>query len=207
MLLPAAMVAFAWKAAVFPWGSGLLAVAVGVIASHVLLPFSRFSWRSKALLSVSAAIIAAGVMFGFGPPHRSFRLFRADLSGQWLFKEDLRGADLGFANLSEAHLAGANLSDAYLYGANLSGADLSSANLSGSNVMNAKLDGANLADANLSDAYLNRSTLRGAFLYVAKLRGADLQAVDLSGAKLDEACGDARTRLPEGFTLKPCSTD
>ena len=36
LLLPAAMLLFAWKAAVFPaWGSGLFAVAVAVIVSHV----------------------------------------------------------------------------------------------------------------------------------------------------------------------------
>ncbi len=56
MLLPVTMMLFAWKAAVFPaWGSGLFGVAVAVIASHVMLPFSRLSWRSKGLLSVSAA--------------------------------------------------------------------------------------------------------------------------------------------------------
>src|SRR5262245_29693147 len=87
MLLPVAMLLFALKAAVFPvWGSGLFCVAAAVIASHVTLPFSRFSWRSKGLLSVSAAIIAGGVIFfGFEPPLRQFDLFRANLSGQWLF--------------------------------------------------------------------------------------------------------------------------
>jgi hypothetical protein len=68
LLMPVTMILFAWKAAVFPdWGLGLFAVAVAVIASHVMLPFSRFSWRSKGLLSVSAAIIVAGAMLGFGP--------------------------------------------------------------------------------------------------------------------------------------------
>jgi uncharacterized protein YjbI with pentapeptide repeats len=63
--------------------------------------------------------------------------------------------------------------------------------------MNAKLDGANLADANLSDAYLIHATLSGAFLYFATI----------TQAQLDEACGNANTKLPEGLTLKPCSTD
>src|SRR5262249_52512099 len=41
LLLPVAMMLFAWKAAVFPaWGSGLLCVATGVVVSHVRLPFS-----------------------------------------------------------------------------------------------------------------------------------------------------------------------
>jgi hypothetical protein len=50
LLLPVAMLLFAWKAAVFPsWGSGLLCVATGVVVSHVLLPLTRFSWRSRGV--------------------------------------------------------------------------------------------------------------------------------------------------------------
>jgi len=38
LLLPLAILLFAWKAAVFPkWGSGLLCVAIGIIASHAML--------------------------------------------------------------------------------------------------------------------------------------------------------------------------
>src|SRR5262249_51864045 len=120
LLLPVAMMLFAWKAAVFPrwWGPGLLGVATGVIVSHVMLPFNRFSWRSKGLLSISAAIIAGGVVLGFGPLRRPFDLYHANLSGQWLLGDDLRNADLRFANLSNANLSAANLSGAYLSGAN-----------------------------------------------------------------------------------------
>ena len=54
MLLPMAMLLFAWKAAVFPaWGSGLFGLVVAVIASHVMLPFGKFSWRLKGVLSIS----------------------------------------------------------------------------------------------------------------------------------------------------------
>jgi hypothetical protein len=62
LLLPVTMLFFAVKAAVFPiWGSGLLCVAAGVIASHAMLPLHhRISWRRRALLSVGAAIIAGG---------------------------------------------------------------------------------------------------------------------------------------------------
>src|SRR5215471_21158882 len=91
LLLPVAIAFFAWKAAVFPaWGSGLLCVATAVIVSHLMLPFSRISWRLKGLLSLSAAIIVAGVVFGgwrlFGLelPRRPFDLERANLPGQWL---------------------------------------------------------------------------------------------------------------------------
>jgi uncharacterized protein YjbI with pentapeptide repeats len=205
------MLLFAWKAAVFHnWGLGLFAVAVAVIASHVMLPFSRFSWRSKGLLSVSAAIIAGGlilggVWFGFEPLRRPFDLFRANLSGQWLTGEDLRGARLSDANLSGADLSGANL-----FGANLRGATLNRANLNGSNPVGANLSGANLSDANLSGAHLFNANLGDANLSGADLSGADLSRASLSDAKnvtptqLDEACGNAETKLPEGLTIKPC---
>ena len=219
MLLPVAMLLFAWKAAVFPaWGLGLFGVAVAVIASHVMLPFSRLSWRSKGLLSVSAAIIAGGVMLSFGPPHRQFHLFHANLSGQWLFNEDLGQADLGLANLRDANLSGANLSEAYLFNADLRFATLDSANLRDANLGGANLSIAKLRDASLAGAWLFKANLSGADLRFAKVRDADLSDANLSGAnlsgvenltqaQLDKACGNAGTKLPEGFTLKPCSPD
>ena len=219
MLLPVAMLLFAWKAAVFPaWGLGLFGVAVAVIATHVMLPFSRLSLRSKGLLSVSAAIIAGGVMLGFGPPHRRFHLFHANLSGQWLFNEDLGQADLGLANLRDANLSGANLSEAYLFNADLRFATLDSANLRDANLGGANLSIAKLRGASLAGAWLFNANLSGADLRLAKLRDADLSDANLSGAnlsgaenltqaQLDKACGNAGTKLPEGITLKSCSPD
>src|SRR5215471_13103845 len=79
VLLPVAMLLFAWKAAVFPtWGLGLFSVAAAVIASHVMLPFGKLSWPLKGLLAVCAAMIAGAVLHDFGPPHRPFNLFRAN---------------------------------------------------------------------------------------------------------------------------------
>jgi hypothetical protein len=219
LLLPVAMMLFAWKAAVFPaWGSGLLCIATGVVVSHVMLPFSRFSWRTKALLSITAAIIAGAVILGFGPPRRQFNLFHANLSGQWLHGDDLRiayltvanlsGTNLGYADLTRANLGAANLTDANLTGANLHGASLSDANLSGAN-----LQGASLGDAQLFRAKLSGANLSGAYLGGAKLNSADLSGADLSGARdltqlqLDEACGNASTKLRGGLTLKSCPTD
>jgi hypothetical protein len=229
ILLPVAMLLFAWKAAVFPaWGAALFAVAAAVIASHVMLPFSRFSWRSKALLSVSAAVIAGGVMLGFGPPHRPFNLFRANLEGQWLVGQDLHKANLNNANLEDANLDDANLNSANLEGANLEGTSLSNADLRGvnlftanlrdANLVGADLSGADLLVANLSSAHLLHANLEGANLTGANLSDARLERADLSGAdlrevrnltqtQLDEACGNASTKLPEGLTLKPCSKD
>jgi uncharacterized protein YjbI with pentapeptide repeats len=268
LLLPVAMMLFAWKAAVFPsWGAGLLSVATGVVVSHVVLPFSRFSWLSRALVSVAAAIIAAGLL-SFVPVRRPFDLFRANLSGQWLLEVDLRNAYLRFADLSGAILVGAKLSGANLIRANLSGADLSGANLSGARLnvgdlsgailhfakLNnatlsyAKLSGANLLRANLSGADLSNADLSNAKLFTVNLTGADMRGATLSNAnltyatlsnadlsnadlsnaellladlsdanlnkaknltqtQLDGACGNAKTKLPEGLVLagKQCA--
>ena len=174
LLLPLTMLLLAWKAAVFPaWGSGLLGVAAAVVASHLMLPFKKFSWRSKTLLSIGAAIAVFAMIVGFGPVRRPFALFRANLSGQYLFEEDFRGADLRRTNLTGANLSFANLRGADLRGANLRGADLSRATLSR----------ADLSDANLSNA---------------NLRAAE----NLTQEQLDQACGNADTKLPEGLTLK-----
>src|ERR1700730_4004862 len=195
LLLPVAMMLFAWKAAVFPaWGSGLLCVATGVVVSHVMLPFRRFSWRSKALLSISAAIISAaiivgGAVLGFGPPRRHFDLFRANLSGQWLPGDDLRNADLRFANanLSDASLGGASLGGANLSNANLRGARLSGAHLSDANLSNADLSRADLSDAKLRYADLSRADLSHANLRYADLSNADLGNADLGNTNLSDA--------------------
>ena len=201
LLLPVALVLFAWKAAVFPaWGSGLLCVAVGVIACHLMLlssRFSRFSWRKKGLLSVSAAVIAGGVMLGLGPPSRPFYLFRADLSGHWLSNYDLPYADLRYTNLRgaylmHANLIGADLIAADLTGADLMGADLSYAKLTVAKLTDADLDNANLTyttlfEANLTKANLIGANLTKAMLTGANLTGANLIAADLSGADLFRA--------------------
>jgi uncharacterized protein YjbI with pentapeptide repeats len=197
-LLPLATLLFALKAAVFPkWGSGLCAVAVAVIVSHVLLPVSKFSWRSKGLLSVGVAILAGGIMLSLGLPHRPFNLFRANLSSQWLFREDLGEADLRLANLKSADLREADLRDADLREANLAGANLNSAilnganlcgaNLSGANLITARLNGANLYGANLNDAILVSAFMFDADLKVAQLRGAHMSGVGLNGAYLNSA--------------------
>jgi uncharacterized protein YjbI with pentapeptide repeats len=223
LLLPVTMLLFAWKAGVFPiWGSGLLFVAAGVIAIHAMLPLRRISWRTRALLSMGVAILAGGVIYGFGPPRRAFELSHANLSGAWLRDDDLLDAHLSSANLSGADLSNAHLDNAHLNSANLSGANLSNAHLGHAHLSSASLSGANLSLANLSNADLDQANLSGAHLRDANLghahlnsadlSGADLSSADLSGAdliaannvdqqQLDAACG-TDAKLPQGLTLK-----
>jgi uncharacterized protein YjbI with pentapeptide repeats len=188
LLLPIAMLLFARKAAVFPaWGAALLCIAVGVIASHAMLPLRTVSWRSKALLSVSAATIAGGIILGFGSPRRQFDLNHANLSNQWLRGDDLGWADLREANLTGADLRGANLHSADLRATKLDSANLSSVDLSGADLTSANLHSADLTDADLSGTKLDSTDLRGADLFRAKLNGVNLWRADLSGAMLAAA--------------------
>jgi hypothetical protein len=212
-LLPVAMTLFAWKAAVVPtWGSVLFGLALAAIASHVVLAFSRYSWRSRGMLGVSAALIAGAVMLRSAPMHRSFNLYHANLSGAYLGFTDLSDAFLARANLSGADLSltdlgGANLDGAHLRGANLHFANLHFADLSSADLRDANLSGANLSRANLFLANLRGANLDGADLRGADLRGANLsEAENLTQTQLDEACGKY-TKLPDGLTLKLCVPD
>ncbi len=205
LLLPLAMLSFFWKAAVFAyWGTGLLSVAAAIVAMHLTLPVRSLSWRLRAILSLSAAILVGGVTMTLGPLTRPFNLPRANLSDQWLNDIDLRNADLRYANLANtslfnanlsgakllsarltgANLTGVNLSDTLLNYADLSRADFSEARLTGANLTGANISGAFLGDANLADAVLTRATLTDADLSAADLSGAELFNANLSGAKL-----------------------
>jgi uncharacterized protein YjbI with pentapeptide repeats len=193
-LLPVTILLFAIKAAVFPaWGSVLLVVAIATINSHVMLPITgiswrskifRFSWRSKVLVIIVATIIYGVLIFRDGPFERPFELFRADLSGRWLVDVDLRWASLYYANLSGATLTRSNLRGAHLNSANLAGADLYYTKLNKADLFSANLSGANLGAANLNEAYLIDANLSGANLVSAKLCGAQLNNANLNKAIL-----------------------
>ena len=77
-----------------------------------------------------------------------------------------------------------------LHDANLKGALLTKTNLTGADLRDARLDGASLSDANLTGANLTGADLRG--------------TKNLTQMQLDQACGDAHTKLPEGLTIMPC---
>lgn len=132
-------------------------------------------------------------------------LLNADLSQTNLWNADLSKVNLSDANLSEANLRKANLSEAYLWKA-----DLSQANLVGSNLSTATLRNTNLTGANLSNANLTESSLWYADLSEANLTGADLSgayvelARNLTQDALNSACGNEKTVLPDGLSIKTC---
>jgi hypothetical protein len=211
LLLPSAVLMFAWKAAVFPsWGAGLLSVAIAVIAMHLMLSFRRLTWLSKACFSASAAILALIVLIAMlrldSPLRRPFDLVGADLSGQWLLYRDLKGANLFSANLLNANLNGTNLTGADLAGANLTGANLINANLTRAMLLGTNLSGADLSAAYLTDAKLFGANLTGADLTGADLSGANLRRANLTRAILTSAfLADADVAVPDPIPSKGVS--
>ena len=112
-------------------------------------------------------------------------------------------------------IRGAKLRKRDLRRAAARGAFLAKADLRETNLQQADLEGANLQKANLQGANLREINLQGAYLFLADLQGADLQGANLQGAylagaeglrqdQLDKACGNAKTRLPPGLSIKPC---
>ena len=124
-------------------------------------------------------------------------LSSANLQGAELFRAKLQGAYLRVAILRVSILKEADLKEADLRGASLGGADLRGADLEG-----AKLQGAELSSANLQGAIFGRFQDIGP---ATNLAGADLgNARGLTQDQLDGACGDNKTKLPDGLTIKPC---
>jgi Pentapeptide repeats (8 copies) len=104
--------------------------------------------------------------------------------------ESAKGADLEDRDLRHADASGAFLVKAKLGGEDLSGADLRGTDLRGPNFFSANLRGANLANVDLS----------GAKLMVANLS----YARHLTQTQLEGACGDDKTQLPQGLTIRMC---
>jgi uncharacterized protein YjbI with pentapeptide repeats len=126
----------------------------------------------------------------------------------------LRGADLSGCDCSKAQLEGADLRGIEVFGgcflgANLAVARLRHAKLRGCIFEGANLKGADLAGADLSEAKFGDADLKGANLLGVALSGADLSGVSgLSQSQLENASGDAKTRLPLGlFLAQPKAED
>jgi len=111
-------------------------------------------------------------------------------------------------------------------GCDLSGADLSNTCVKNGNLKGAKFDNvtalfmcmsladftdvsfrnADLTGANLGQSDLTRADLTGAKLAITSIKGANLSTVKgLTQAQLDEACADAKTKVPAGLTPRFCS--
>jgi uncharacterized protein YjbI with pentapeptide repeats len=135
-------------------------------------------------------------------------LFRSSLAGSNAEKANfarVEGYRADFASVSasgasfvSAELQRANFSNARLDGADFQKAELGRADFSNATISNSNFAVANLARVNLNQAKFEGALdLSGAFLFLTRLEGLDLsQAKGLQQWQVDQACGDANTKLP-----------
>ena len=153
---------------------------------------------------------------------RNSNLSGAKLEKATLFRASLNGSNVDKANLSRiegyrttfvgvsaqgASFASAELQRADFRGANLTGADFQKAELGRAVFADAVITGAKFAMANLARANLAGARFEGpldfsgGFLFLTRLDGLDLsQATGLEQWQIDQACGDASTRLPASLS-------
>jgi uncharacterized protein YjbI with pentapeptide repeats len=197
-------------------------------------PWLRFYRDRRTYQTVAPAVIAValvigsigaieGLVFldanGFKPCWTKADLREAQLSikppNYWSLDSAVRNSAVIGANLKGADLRHAEIIGAFLVNADLRRVDLRHsmlglADLAGADLFAAHLETANLGYANLSGTRLMLASLTDALLWGAILIGADLRGADLSSAigltqaQLDQACGDTRTKLPQGLTIKQC---
>ena len=109
------------------------------------------------------------------------------------------------------NLAGADLTNTCvkahdLHGANFDGATAVLMCMSYANFSNATFRGTDLSAANLAHANLDGADLSGAVMDITSIKGTDLrQARGLTQKQLDQACGDAETRVPAGLKVHLCT--
>lgn len=173
----------------------------------------------KTLLTCRGCTLA-GTNFN-GSYLRLASLQHADLRQAKLIGADLTGTLLAHANLEGADLRGANAAGVDLRGANLKGADLSHARLDAAMLTDTDFTGAKLVGTNfrvielVKGLTLRDADARGAIFRYAFVRGIDFRGANLSGAdftrafglsneQLALACGDEKTKLPEGLRIPKC---
>ena len=102
----------------------------------------------------------------------------------------LRQADLSLTVMNRTRFSNADLRDVEAYGGVFSGSRFSGADLTNANFVGAHLDGAAFSGANLTGVNFSGASLRG--------------ATGLTQGRLDRACGDEATRLPDGLSISRC---
>ena len=124
---------------------------------------------------------------------------------------DVASIRSGKHDCPHCELAGADLTNTCVKHGNLEGADFDRANavlmcMSYADFRGATFRKTDLSGANLAHANLDGADLSGAVMSITSLKGTDLtRAKGLTQHQLDEACGDAETKVPAGMKVKICS--
>ncbi len=142
-------------------------------------------------------------------------LVKADLTRASFNQSNFSGADLtkavGYrtsfngAIFSETRMTKSEFSRASFEGAEISNIDWSRSELGRVNFLNAQLidvsfEYSNISRAIFNGARLTRVNFSGTYTYLTHFENVDLRMTsELSQAQLEIACGDEKTRLPQGL--------
>jgi uncharacterized protein YjbI with pentapeptide repeats len=136
----------------------------------------------------------------------------ANLTKVEAYRSDFSEADMENAKFVSAEMQRTNFTSAKLIGTDFSKAELGRADFEG-----ATLTGTKFTKANLSRARFEGASFEGpidfedSFLLLTRIEGLDLSAATgLQQEQIDLACGDDKTKLPQGLTAPatwPCAVD
>ena len=122
-----------------------------------------------------------------------------------LFQGDFSYLEVRGLNLSGARLRQANLSLSVMNRTRFTNADLRDVDAYGGVFTSARFGGANLTNASFVGTFLEGANFSGANLTGTNFSGAQMQgATGLTQRQLDQACGDAETRLPGSLRIPAC---
>jgi len=190
----------------------------GCAKKNLMLSGSDFSHGNLAEADLSATDLRDSDFTGAN-------LSKAKVSRAWLGGahaekanfEKIEGYRTGFQKISAkgASFAGAELQRANFEGADLTGVSFEKAELSRVVFDKAILTGTSFGSANLARADLSNAVFEGAldfsnaFLSLTRIEGVDLSSsIGIEQHQVDMACGDGKTKLPQGLTVPqswPCA--
>lgn len=117
-------------------------------------------------------------------------------------RTDFSSANLRNANFSKAETNRVDFTNSDLSGADLSKAEFARAVFTGADLSNVSFDYSNLARSDFREATFDAPpSMQNAFLFQTRIEGLDLSKVQgLEGWQIQLACGDDKTKLPDGMT-------
>lgn len=133
-----------------------------------------------------------------------------DLSGRLLVGAKMTNSVFNGSDFSGAVMTRVDATNSEFEAANFTDTDLRRATFADAHCPRARFERASLVSADGRRANFTRASFAGADVTNMNFDGADLSGADLRGARgltqaqLDNACGDARTRLPRGMRVAWC---
>ena len=136
------------------------------------------------------------------------RFQKADLTKSEGYRASFVGAKFLDTRMTKTEFSRADFSRASFENIDWAKAELGRANFERVRMKEVNFEFANLARARFTDASLSGVYFTKAYTFLTRLEGVDLRRViNLTQSQLDIACGDDKTKLPDGLTRSvnwPC---